>query len=124
MAQMVTNPSKKGDVVVLHYVRRDYMINPYREMVTFEWRVGIVRTLKRDGRPSRVEWLQGRWDFQKRETVNLGATRDYAVAPRTHFHNHVTDADIEAAVALQDFKDLDGIRAALEPLVRRAKPAA
>jgi hypothetical protein len=115
----VDNPCAPGDVVVACSTYHDYMINPYRTLERFVWRVGIVRTVRRTGRPSRVEWLQGRWDFEPRDkswNVGVEAFHRYAIAPRAMFADYVTDDVLEAAVAFQDFASIDDIREALRPL--------
>lgn len=117
----VQNPSKRGDIVAARWHHVDHFINPSRTEEYDSFRLGIVKGVARDGRPGKVEWLSGQYDWQKREDGYAGQFTDFRVAPRVMLRDDVTDDMLDAAVKGIAFKTWDDVRAALAPLRRVAE---
>jgi hypothetical protein len=123
----VDNPSQRGDYVIQHFTKRDYCINPYRSFTYTVTRVGIVRTLRRNGTPSRVEWLAGQYDHQKRDAsfaCCIGSGDAYKTVAASLLRADVTIDDIENATKGRTFANWDEIKAAFRPFLKSAQVAA
>ena len=119
--RLVENPSVKGDFVVVFTKRTEYEINPFRSYEYTRTKVGVVRTLRRDGRPSRIEWLAGQYDFDVRDSrfvIGLGAGDDYKVVPAAMLNASVDE--IENAVKGRSFASWDEIKAVFAPFLKSA----
>jgi|GEM_PF-6070451 hypothetical protein len=114
----VDNPSQRGDYVVTHGVKTYYMINPPETKQYTVTRIGVVRTLKRDGRPSRIEWLQGEHDFDRRHVTPFVSHSEYRVIPISLLREDVTIDDIENATKLRAFASWDAIKDAFRPFLK------
>lgn len=118
----VTNPSKKGDVIVLRQHHRDFMINPVetREYDSFD--VAIVRGVGRDGRPGKLDRLAGQYDFLTRGRGGNSAhsATDYCVIQRSELRPDVSDDDLNAAVAgvaFTSYQDVAKVLGSFRPQV-------
>lgn len=117
----VDNPSQKGDYVVQHFTKRYFMINPPETREYTETRVGVVRTLRRNGTPSRVEWLAGQDEWQKRDASwnhCVGSGDAYKTVAASLLRDDVTIDDVENAVKGRTFASWDAIKDAFRPFLK------
>jgi len=117
----VENPSQRGDYVIQHFTKRRFMINPPERREYTETRVGVVRTLRRNGTPSRVEWLAGQYEWQKRDASwnhCVGSGDAYKTVAGALLRDDVTIDDIENATKLRTFASWDEIKGAFRPFLR------
>jgi hypothetical protein len=117
---LVENPSVKGDYIILRQTKLDYQINPCE---TFEYtvtKIGIVRTLRRNGTPSRVEWLAGEYEWETRNAsfAHSPCLGDkYRVLSAKLLRPGVTVDDIENATKGRAFASWAEIQDAFRPFL-------